>query len=113
MSRQAIIEYDGRQFSCVEGAVITVNRIPQQVGETVQIGRVIAYLDEKAGIITGKQLKQQSKAAAGGVTAMVEAQERLPKVVSRKYRRRKSSRSQYAHRQPVTRLKITAIKPAA
>lgn len=106
MSRKAIVAYDGRQLSCAEGDVIVVNRLPNEVGETVTIKPVIAYLDGTSMATDAKKLK------SAAVEATVEAHERLAKVVTRKYRRRKSSRSQYAHRQPVTRLKITAITVA-
>lgn len=105
MSKKAVIAYDGRQFSCAPGDVITVNRITDEVGKERTIGQVIAYVDEDT-VVTGAQLKGTE------VHATVEAHDRLPKVVARKYRRRKSSRSQHAHRQKITRLKITAIKSA-
>ena len=103
MSKRAIIAYDGRQFSCVEGDVITVNGISDAIGTKVVFDRVIACVDADS-IAVGAKVKN------GTVNATVERHERLPKVVSRKYRRRKSSRSQYAHRQPVTHLKIVSIK---
>lgn len=103
MDKKAIVQYDGRQLSCVEGDVFIVNRLPNEVGETVTIKPVIAYLDGKSIATDEHELRGKA------VEATVEAHERLGKVVTRKYRRRKSSRSQYTHRQPVTRIKITAI----
>jgi len=102
MNKKAIVEFDGTQFSCAEGDVITVNHIDYSVGESILLGKVIATLD-------GDTLMVAEGSAQSEVHALVEEHVRLPKVVVRKYRRRKSSRSHYVHRQPATRLKITAI----
>ena len=102
MSKKAIVAFDGRQFSCAEGDKITVNRLSNPVGDVLSFGTVIAGID-------GDSLLVADQVEKGTVQAVVKRHARLPKVTARKYRRRKSSRSLYVHRQPITEVEITAV----
>lgn len=97
----AIIEVGGKQEKVSVDDVICIERIPNK--KDVTFNHVLLIND-------GKDVKVgQPYVKDGRVSALVLDQTRGEKVVSFKYRRRKSSRRKHGHRQFLTRVKITEI----
>ncbi len=102
----AVVRSGGRQYRVEEGAVIDVEKLPYEVGQTVDLDEVLLVADgEKATI--GHPL-----VAGARVQATVVDQLRARKILVWKYRPKKRYRRLKGHRQQYTRLRIEKIIPA-
>ncbi|GBQ26921.1 50S ribosomal protein L21 [Acetobacter estunensis NRIC 0472] len=102
----AVIRTGGKQYRVTPNAVLKVEKLEGEAGSTITFSEVLAVGGE-AGTTIGAPL-----VAGATVTATVVAQDRLPKVIIFKKRRRQNSRRKNGHRQPVTVLRISEIKAA-
>jgi len=98
----AVIKTGGKQYRVSEGDRLRVEKLPGEVGSTVELGEVLMVGGEKVSV--GKPLVKGAK-----VTAEIVAQDRAKKIIVFKFRRRKNYRRKRGHRQPYTELKITAV----
>ncbi|MGB9640793.1 MAG: 50S ribosomal protein L21 [Anaerolineales bacterium] len=101
--KYAIIEDGGKQFKAVEGGTIDVDHFPAEVGEQLDLERVLLLADESQ-VEIGMPFVQGAK-----VLATVKAQVKGPKVVVFKYKPKKRYRVKTGHRQRYTRLQIDSI----
>ena len=99
----AIVKIAGRQYRAEAGAVIDVERLPQEVGETITFDEVLMIGDGENSVIGTPIVDGAS------VTATVEEQFRGEKVIVFKYRQRTNYRVKRGHRQYHTRLRIGEI----
>jgi len=100
----AIIEVGGKQLCVKKGDVVSVEKQEGEDGKAITLDKVLLVVDgEKMEI--GKPYLKEAK-----VTAMILKQTKGPKLVSFKYRRRKSSHWKKGHRQQLTSLQIDQIK---
>jgi len=99
----AIIETGGKQYKVSEGDLLFVEKLPAEAGETVTIDRVIAISDS-TGFKTGTPYVTGAK-----VTANVIKNGRGKKIHILKYKAKKNQKKKIGHRQPYTKLQITAI----
>ena len=96
----AIIETGGKQIKVEQDAVIYVEKLDVNEGETITFDKVL--------FANGKIGKPYVEGAS--VTGVVEKQGKGKKITIIKYKPKKSStRRKQGHRQPYTRVKITAI----
>ncbi len=102
----AIIESGGRQLRVEEGAVVTVDHLACDVGETVTFDRVL-LLDGNGTTAAGTPFIERAR-----VTGVVDSQTRGPKVRVFRKRRRKAWRRTLGHRTAQTRVRITRIEGA-
>ena len=101
--KYAIIEDGGKQYKAVEGDTIEVDRYQADVGEQVDLDRVLL-------ISTGENTAVGTPYLEGAkVEAKVEAQIKGPKIVVFKYKPRVRYRVKTGHRQRYTRLRIDSI----
>lgn len=100
----AIIEVGAKQFTVKKGDVIEVEKQASQEGEEIALDKVLLVAKDKAVDVGRPYLKEVK------VQATVLGQIKAKKVVSFKYRRRKSSHWKKGHRQQLTRLKIKEIQ---
>ncbi len=99
----AIIECGGQQFRVQEKDVIVVDRLPVEVGDTVEFENVLA-----AG--EGDDLRVGTPYVSGAkVTGQAVAHERGAKIRVVKYKPKKRYRRTYGHRQSVTKVLIRSI----
>jgi large subunit ribosomal protein L21 len=102
----AVIRTGGKQYRVSPDAVLKVEKLEAEAGETVTFTDVLAVGGDGA-------LKLGSPVLAGAsVTATVIAQDRLAKVIIFKKRRRQNSRRKNGHRQCVTVLRVASINAA-
>jgi large subunit ribosomal protein L21 len=103
--KYAIVEDGGKQYKAVEGNTIEVDRFPAEVGEQVDLERVLLVSDGD-DIRIGTPLVEGVK-----VGATVVGQIKGPKIVVFKYKPRVSTRYRVksGHRQKYTRLRIDTI----
>ena len=102
----AVIRTGGKQYRVTPDAVLKVEKLEAEAGSTITFTDVLAMGGE-AGLTIGAPT-----IAGATVTATVIAQDRLPKVIIFKKRRRQNSRRKNGHRQPVTVLRIATISAA-
>ncbi|MCH4024606.1 MAG: 50S ribosomal protein L21 [Acetobacter sp.] len=102
----AVIRTGGKQYRVTPNAVLKIEKLEVQAGETVTFSDVLAVGGE-SGTTIGAPL-----VAGASVKATVIAQDRLAKVIIFKKRRRQNSRRKNGHRQPVTVVRISEIVAA-
>lgn len=100
----AIIRSGGKQYRAEVGATIDVDRLPQQVGESIEISDVLLIADGDETRIGQPQVDGAS------VSATVVDQFRGKKIIVYKYRQRTNYRRKQGHRQYYTRLRIEDIR---
>jgi len=99
----AVIETGGKQYKVEEGQTIDVELLPTEVGETIEIDRVLLVSDGD-NVQIGKPLIEGAR-----VKATVVEQGKGDKVIVFKYRAKQRYRRKIGHRQPFMRLRIDGI----
>ncbi len=102
----AVVRTGGRQYRVQEGAVIDVEKLPYEVGQTIDLDEVLLVADGETATI-GHPFVKGAK-----VQATVVDQLRARKILVWKYRPKKRYRRMRGHRQQYTRLRIEKIVPA-
>ena len=99
----AVIKTGGKQYRVQQGDVIFVEKLNAQADEAVTFEEVLLVGD-------GEQSKIGAPVVAGAkVEGKVLAQVKAKKVVVYKYKAKKNERKKQGHRQPYTKVEITAI----
>jgi large subunit ribosomal protein L21 len=99
----AIVETGGKQYKVTRGDLIKVEKINGEVGEKVEIDRVILIKGEE-GIKLGTPTVSGAK-----VVGKIRSHGKGEKIVIFKYKRRKNYRRKQGHRQDHTWLEIENI----
>ena len=98
----AVIKTGGKQYRVASGDVIKVEKLEVEAGQTVTLDQVL-MVDGKIGT---------PRVADATVSAEVVAQDRGPKIIVFKKKRRQNYRRKNGHRQDLTVLRITDITAA-
>lgn len=99
----AVIETGGKQYKVCVGQSLNVEKMEGEIGSQVTLDKVL--------LVGGDEVKVGRPVLEGAqVTATIQAQDRGPKIVVFKKKRRKGFRKTRGHRQYLTTLKITDIK---
>ena len=99
----AVIKTGGKQYRVQQGDVIFVEKINSQADEAVTFDEVLLVGD-------GDQTKIGAPTVAGAkVEGKVLGQVKGKKIVVYKYKAKKNERKKQGHRQPYTKVEITAI----
>ncbi len=98
----AVIKTGGKQYRVVSGDVIKVERLEAEAGATIALDQVL-MIDGTIGT---------PLVAGASVAAEVIAQDRGPKLIIFKKKRRQNYRRKNGHRQDLTVLRITEISAA-
>ncbi|MCL6451819.1 MAG: 50S ribosomal protein L21 [Acetobacteraceae bacterium] len=104
----AIVETGGKQYRVEKGQVITVERLQAEVGQEVELERVLAVAVDDGALQVGNPLVSGARARA-----RVVEHGRAPKIVVFKYKSKVNYRRKAGHRQPYTRLLIEDIVTGA
>ena len=100
----AVIENGSKQYRVAEGDVIEVEKLSAEVGDKVQIDRVL--------MVGGKTVTVGTPTIEGAqVTAIVEGHGRGDKIIV--YKHKKNYHKKQGHRQDFTRLRIDKITAKA
>ena len=101
----AIIEDQGRQYTVTEGEILEVDlKKDSTEQESIVFDRVLMVRDDSETRV-GTPTVPGAK-----VVATVLGEHKGPKVVVRKFKRRKNYRRKQGHRQKYTRIRIDAIE---
>ena len=101
--KYAIVEDGGKQFKAVVGETIDVDRYPIEVGDEIDLERVLLVSDD------GNATIGTPVVAGAKVQATVMDHVKGPKVFVFKYKPKERIRTKRGHRQQYTRLRIDAI----
>ena len=104
MSRFAIVESGSCQYWVKENDLIHVEKLKAGKGEEVSLERVL-LVERDGETRIGSPLVSGAK-----VLCEMVGDERQPKVINYKYRRRKNSRRKKGHRQTLLVLRVKAIE---
>ena len=98
----AVIRTGGKQYKVAKDDVLTIEKVAGEVGGELKLDEVL--------LLGGDKPKAGAPLVKGAcVTAEILAQGRGEKVVAFKKKRRKNTHRKRGHRQPFTKIKITAI----
>jgi large subunit ribosomal protein L21 len=101
--KYAIVEDGGKQYRAVIGESIEVDRYPLEVGEEIDMDRVLLIAD-------GENVKVGTPFIEGAkIQATVVAHVKGPKVVVFRYKAKERIRSKTGHRQQYTKVRVDAI----
>ncbi|HXV62985.1 MAG TPA: 50S ribosomal protein L21 [Vicinamibacteria bacterium] len=100
----AIIETGGKQHRAVPGEPLRVERLEAESGETVRFDKVLLVSRD------GEVSLGSPYVDGASVVATVTGQERAPKILVFKKKRRKGYRRTRGHRQAFTALRIESIE---
>ena len=99
----AVVQTGGKQYKVSEGDEIQVEKLDGNVGEIVNLEKVLICGEGESAKVGTQFLKGCS------VVCQVTEQYRDKKIIVFKKHRRKNYRRKNGHRQSLTRLKVTAI----
>jgi large subunit ribosomal protein L21 len=100
----AVIRTGGKQYSIAPGESVEVEKLPGNVGETIQLTDVLL-------VSNGDAVQIGTPTVAGAsVSAKITGQYKGNKVRIMRYRPKKRIRVRMGHRQFITRLQIESIQ---
>ena len=100
----AVIEACGKQYKVTKGDVVFFEKLEAEEGKKVTFDKVVLLSDEgkiEVGAPYVKGIKVEGKVVAHG---------KGKKIVVFKYKAKKNYKRKQGHRQPYTKVEITAIK---
>jgi len=100
----AVIETGGKQYRVQEGDVLKIEKLPVEVGNTVDFNRVLTVVNDGA-VKIGRPVVEGAK-----VVAKVLEQDKSKKIIVFKYKAKANYRRKQGHRQPFTRIQIEKIE---
>ena len=99
----AIIQTGGKQYRVAPGDVIRVEKLPFDVGSTLEFPHVLAVFKD------GEMLTE-SQLSAAKVVATITDNDRSKKVIVFKFKRKKQYKRTIGHRQHFTEVRVTDLK---
>ena len=102
----AVIEACGKQYKVTKGDVVFFEKLEVEEGKKVTFDKVVLLSDDgkvEVGAPYVKGIKVEGKVVAHG---------KGKKIIVFKYKAKKNYRRKQGHRQPYTKVEITAIKTA-
>jgi len=102
----AVVRTGGKQVRVAPGEAVRVEKLPGEVGSTVELDQVLLVGGEGTPKV-GTPLVQGAK-----VVGTITAQDRHPKITVFKMKRRKGYRRKQGHRQDFTEIRVESIQGA-
>ena len=97
-----LMEFKGKQYKAEKGAVLQVDKIDVEPGQTVDIDSVLLVSGDK--VTVGAPYVQGAR-----VSAVVESHKKAKKIIVFKYKPKKDYRRKQGHRQQYSLIKIQDI----
>ncbi len=100
----AIIETGGKQYRVQEGDTLYIEKLPAEVGDSVEVGKVLA-------VVAGDDVKIGSPLVEGAkVFLRVVRHGKGKKIIVFKFKAKKNYRRKKGHRQPFTEVAVEKIE---
>jgi large subunit ribosomal protein L21 len=100
----AVVRTGGRQFRVAQGESVRVEKLPGEVGDSVELSEVLLIGD-------GDEPRVGAPLVAGArVVGTIVAQGKAAKLTMFKMKRRKGYRRKYGHRQRYTEIRVERIE---
>ena len=99
----AIILTGGKQYKVAEGDTLFIEKLPVEAGDAVTFDQVLAVIDEDKATF-GTPVVEGAK-----VEATVDKNGKGKKIVVFKYKPKSGYKRKQGHRQPYTKVEITAV----
>ncbi len=100
--KKAVISLGGKQHLITVGANLDVNRLSNKVGDKIETDALMVSEGDKVKVGTPKVAKSK-------VSLKVLAHNKQKKVTVSRFRAKSRYRRKYGHRQPTTKVEVTAI----
>lgn len=98
----AVVRTGGKQYTVAQDDVLSIEKVAGEAGGKIELNEVL--------LVGGETVKAGAPLVAGAtVSAEIIEQGKGEKVIAFKKRRRKDTHRKRGHRQPFTKIKITAI----
>ena len=104
----AIIEACGKQYKVAQGDVVFFEKLDTEEGKKIKFDNVILVSSEDGKVEVGNPYVKGAK-----VEGKVVSHGKAKKILVYKYKAKKNYRRTQGHRQPYTKVEITAVKTAA
>lgn len=104
---RAVFRSGGKQYDVVEGDVVQLEKLPGVKGDQIELGDVL-LLDADGDVKVGQPVLDGAL-----VRARILRQDRSPKVVGFKFKKRKGFTKKWGHRQPFTEVRVEKIEGGA
>ncbi|ACI18688.1 50S ribosomal protein L21 [Dictyoglomus thermophilum] len=98
-----VVETGGKQYKLSVGSTVRVEKLQANVGDEVVLDKVL-LVGKDDEVLIGQPYVEGAK-----VIAEVVKQDKYPKVIVFKFKRKKHYRRKYGHRQPYTQLSVKEI----
>lgn len=99
----AVVRTGGKQYRVQEGRAITIERLPGEAGDTVELGEVLLMAD-------GDEITVGAPSIEGArIVGTIAEQGRAKKIIVFRYKNKTRSRKKTGHRQHFTRLMVEDI----
>jgi large subunit ribosomal protein L21 len=99
----AVIQTGGKQYRVAQGDLITIEKLEGAAGDRIELNSVL-MVGEGDQVTVGRPWLEQAR-----VVGTIVRQERGPKVLIYKHKRRKGYQKRQGHRQSQTLLRVTDI----
>jgi large subunit ribosomal protein L21 len=99
----AVIQTGGKQYRVSQGDLITIEKLEGAAGDRIELNSVL-MVGEGDQVTVGRPWLEQAR-----VVGTIVRQERGPKVLIYKHKRRKGYQKRQGHRQSQTLLRVTDI----
>jgi large subunit ribosomal protein L21 len=100
----AVVRTGGRQFRVAQGESVRVEKLPGEVGDTIELAEVLLVGSDGEPRIGSPVL------AGAKVVGTIVAQGKAAKLTMFKMKRRKGYRRKYGHRQLYTEIRVDRIE---
>jgi len=102
--KYAIFKTGGKQYQAIEGKTLAIEKIEGENGDIIEFDEVLFRRLDKDNIEVGQPVLEGTK-----VRASIIKQDKGPKVIAFKFKRRKKVRVKKGHRQLITVIRIEAV----
>jgi large subunit ribosomal protein L21 len=99
----AVIQTGGKQYRVAQGDLVTIEKLAGVAGDQIEIGSVLMIVEGDRVTVGHPQLERAR------VLGTIVRQERGPKILIYKHKRRKGYQKRQGHRQSQTLLRVNEI----
>ncbi len=99
----AVVRTGGKQYRVQEGRSITIERLPGDAGDTVELGDVL-LIDDGSSVTIGAPTVEGAR-----VVGTIAEQGRAKKIIVFRYKNKTRARKKNGHRQQFTKVQIVGI----